>query len=109
MPTTTPNSNTLTPGVFEKFGQVDDYVTNHLVPQDASLLSTLRKNEEEGLDAIDVSPNDGKFLYLLCKMNKVKRVLEIGTLGGYSAIVSTIHFLLCGRGEEMRVACRLGY
>jgi predicted O-methyltransferase YrrM len=73
---------------WDKFDAVETYLVDALIPQDDTQISTLRKNEEVGLDAIDVSPVDGKFLYLLAKMNKVKRILEVGTLGGYSAIVS---------------------
>jgi hypothetical protein len=75
---------------WEKFCKVETYLVDALVPQDAAQISTLQKNGELGLDAIDVSPTDGKFLYLLAKMNNVKRILEVGTLGGYSAIVSIL-------------------
>tara|TARA_R110002049_G_scaffold2750_2_gene21429 strand:+ start:198539 stop:199234 length:696 start_codon:yes stop_codon:yes gene_type:complete len=43
-----------------------------------------RANAEAGLPAIDVSPLQGKFLHLLVQISGAKRVLEIGTLGGYS-------------------------
>ena len=43
-------------------------------------------DELRGLPAIDVSPAQGKLLNLLVSMNGAKRVLEIGTLGGYSTI-----------------------
>lgn len=65
---------------------VEDWVCSSLLPPDAGLESTLKANEAANLDAIDVSPNEGKMLYLLAKMNHAKRILEIGTLGGYSSI-----------------------
>ncbi|EPE25421.1 S-adenosyl-L-methionine-dependent methyltransferase [Glarea lozoyensis ATCC 20868] len=71
---------------YNKFNEVADYITDSIIPQEEYLTSTLRHNEQAGLDTIDVAPCDGKFLYLLVKMNKVKRILEVGTLGGYSAI-----------------------
>lgn len=80
--------------IFKKFEAVDNYLVDSLIPQDASLKGALERNEKEGLPSIDVSPNDGKFLYLLAKMNNVKRVLEVGTLGGYSGIVSTFFKIL---------------
>ncbi|MCV6603571.1 MAG: O-methyltransferase, partial [Cohaesibacter sp.] len=46
----------------------------------------LAANSAANLPAIDVSPNQGKFLYLLAKMSGAKRILELGTLGGYSTI-----------------------
>jgi predicted O-methyltransferase YrrM len=87
-------NSTLPAAAWQKFDKVDAWVVDSLIPQDDTQISTLRKNEESGLDTIDVSPNDGKLLYLLAKMNKVKRILEVGTLGGYSAIVSIIYVFL---------------
>ena len=46
----------------------------------------LQRNAASGLPTIDVAPNQGKLLYLLAKMRGAKRILEIGTLGGYSTI-----------------------
>lgn len=46
----------------------------------------LKANAEAGLPAIDVSPNQGKLLYLLAKLKRAKNILEIGTLGGYSSV-----------------------
>lgn len=65
---------------------VDDYVVENLLPADTVLEAALRSNRDRGLPAIDVSPAQGKLLYLLARMNKAKRILEIGTLGGYSSI-----------------------
>ncbi|KAG9232403.1 O-methyltransferase family protein [Amylocarpus encephaloides] len=66
--------------------RVDNWITDSIVPQDDAQKATLANNASTGLPTIDVSPNDGKMLYLLAKMNKAKRILEVGTLGGYSAL-----------------------
>ena len=71
---------------FDKIKAVDEYIIDALLPQDDVLDSTLKVNATSGLDAIDVSPPLGKFLYLLAKLNNSIRILEFGTLGGYSAI-----------------------
>ena len=65
---------------------VDRYFGDLLTPPDAALEAALKANRAAGLPAIDVSPLQGKFLHLLVGMTKAKRVLEIGTLGGYSTI-----------------------
>lgn len=65
---------------------VDSYIAEHLLPADTVLEAVLRSNRSRGLPAIDVSPAEGKLLYLLARMNGAKRILEIGTLGGYSTI-----------------------
>ena len=65
---------------------VDDYFGNLLAPGDAQLDAALAANRAAGLPAIDVSPLQGKFLHVLTLMTRPRRVLEIGTLGGYSTI-----------------------
>ncbi|MBP2155359.1 MULTISPECIES: O-methyltransferase [Erwinia] len=69
-----------------RWTQVDQYLVEQLVPQDAALLAALENNQAAGLPAIDVAPNQGKLLNLLAKMVGAKRILEIGTLGGYSTL-----------------------
>jgi len=64
--------------------KVDGYIEALLNPPDAALLHNLKDAESSGLPAINVSPNEGKLLYLVTKIAGAKRVLEIGTLGGYS-------------------------
>jgi predicted O-methyltransferase YrrM len=71
---------------LEKATALDAYICDHLLPTDPALEAALKNNASSNLDAIDVTPNQGKQLYLLAKMVKAKRVLEVGTLGGYSAI-----------------------
>ncbi|MES1034734.1 O-methyltransferase [Bacillus pumilus] len=69
--------------VWEK---VDEYITDKLIPKDDVLEQALTHNKQAGLPEIDVSPAQGKMLYLLAKTKNAKRILEIGTLGGYSTI-----------------------
>lgn len=71
---------------FAKFKAVDDWICSSLLPPDKGLESALQANHAADLDEIDVAPNQGKLLYLLAKMNHCKRILEVGTLGGYSSI-----------------------
>lgn len=66
--------------------QVDDYMNDLLIPSDSLLEHTLQSNAEAGLPAHDVTPNQGKLLHLLLQIQGASRVLEIGTLGGYSTI-----------------------
>jgi predicted O-methyltransferase YrrM len=65
---------------------VDRYFTETLVPSDPVLDAALRANAKAGLPSIDVAPNQGKFLQLLVQLRGARRILEIGTLGGYSSI-----------------------
>jgi predicted O-methyltransferase YrrM len=68
------------------WNDVDVYFTSKLQDSDPIMDSILKANAEAGLPAIDVSPNQGKLLYLLAKLKGVKNILEIGTLGGYSSV-----------------------
>ena len=69
-----------------RWAQVDGYAAGHLLRADAALADALAANEAAGLPAIDVSPLQGKMLHLLTRIAGARRVLEIGTLGGYSTI-----------------------
>ena len=64
--------------------RIDAYIEALFTPPDATLSQNLADAEAAGLPAINVSPNQGRLLYLLAKIAGAKRVLEIGTLGGYS-------------------------
>ena len=64
--------------------RVDQYIEHLLNPHDESLAQNLQNAQAADLPTINVSPNEGKLLYLLTKIAGAKRVLEIGTLGGYS-------------------------
>lgn len=66
--------------------QVDAYIERLCVPRDRALEAALRDAKAAGLPEINVSPNEGKLLYLLARLTGAKRILEIGLLGGYSAI-----------------------
>jgi predicted O-methyltransferase YrrM len=68
----------------ELFRQIDAYVESLFVADDPILAQGLTDAAAAGLPQIQVSPNQGKTLYLLTRMCGARRVLEIGTLGGYS-------------------------
>lgn len=65
---------------------VDNYFTELLIAQDPVLDEVLAANAAAGLPAHDVSPTQGKLLQLFVQMTGAKKILEIGTLGGYSTI-----------------------
>jgi predicted O-methyltransferase YrrM len=65
---------------------VDDYIVGHLLGADAALDAALAANAAGGLAAIDVSAAQGKMLHLFARMAGARRILEVGTLGGYSTI-----------------------
>jgi len=66
--------------------RVDEYFGARLVAGDDGLDAALAANRKAGLPPIDVTPLQGKFLDLLVRISGARRVLEIGTLGGYSTI-----------------------
>ncbi len=70
----------------DRWTAVDDYFNDHLVPADPVLDGALTRAADAGLPAINVAPNQGKFLSLLAQAVGAQRILEIGTLGGYSTI-----------------------
>ena len=65
---------------------VDHYITDQLVPADTALDAALAASAANGLPAINVAPNQGKLLHVLARSINAKRILEVGTLGGYSTI-----------------------
>lgn len=65
---------------------VDDWFCDRLIGPDDALDGALAASAKAGLRAINVAPNQGKFLHLLARIQGARRILEIGTLGGYSAI-----------------------
>ncbi len=67
-------------------GEIDGYIEELFASQDESLEAAVRESQRAGLPEIQVSPNEGKLLQLLAELVGARRVLEIGTLGGYSAI-----------------------
>jgi len=70
----------------ETWSEVDHYVTDVLGLTDDVLESTQKACDDAGLPAIAVSVPQGKFLYQLARIRGARRILEIGTLGGYSTI-----------------------
>lgn len=65
---------------------VDAFLTETLVGEDEILDAALRAQRDAGLPSIEVAPVNAKFLHLLTRIAGARRVLEIGTLGGYSTI-----------------------
>ncbi len=70
----------------ERWQAVDDYIAAKLLGDDDVLATTLANNAAQGLPPIDVSAAQGKMLFLLAQIAGAKRILEVGTLGGYSTI-----------------------
>ena len=75
------HSNQAKPGLAD----IDNYI-QALFPPDEALLHTLQESERNGLPHISVSPNEGRLLFILAKMAGARKILEIGTLGGFSTI-----------------------
>lgn len=69
-----------------RWSAVDDYIVDRLIGDAPMLAAVLEANAEAGLPAIDVSAAQGKFLQLMVRISGARRVLEVGTLGGYSTI-----------------------
>lgn len=65
---------------------VDAFLDSLLIGEDDVLTGAVASSDRAGLPPIQVSAAQGKLLYLLAKVQGARRVLEIGTLGGYSAI-----------------------
>jgi predicted O-methyltransferase YrrM len=70
----------------DQWTAVDSYITDKMVPPDAILEEAMKANAAAGLPSIDVSPAQGKLLHVLALAKGARRILEIGTLGGYSTI-----------------------
>ncbi|MEV0279022.1 O-methyltransferase [Streptomyces sp. NPDC050610] len=70
----------------ERWTEVDRYFSELLAPDDDALTAALRDSDAAGLPRIAVAPNQGKLLQLLAQLRGARRILEFGTLGGYSSI-----------------------
>ncbi|HEX3693505.1 MAG TPA: O-methyltransferase [Solirubrobacteraceae bacterium] len=70
----------------ELWTAVDEHICRHLLDKDTALEAAAAAGESAGLPPIAVTPNQGKLLELLVRIHKSERVLELGTLGGYSTI-----------------------
>ncbi|GEL25761.1 O-methyltransferase [Pseudonocardia sulfidoxydans NBRC 16205] len=68
------------------WSRVDEFYAQRLVGDDEGLSEALRANAAAGLPPIDVTPALGKLLHLLARSVGARRILEVGTLGGYSTI-----------------------
>jgi len=68
------------------FAQVDQYISNLLAPEDKVLQDTIKSLDEEGFPQISVTPNHGKLLQVMATLSNAKKILELGTLAGYSTI-----------------------
>jgi predicted O-methyltransferase YrrM len=77
---------------------VDAFLDNALVGDDPALAAALQASDEAGLPQIAVSAQQGKFLCLLASAIQARRILEVGTLGGFSTI-----WLARGAGPQGRV------
>jgi predicted O-methyltransferase YrrM len=70
----------------EIFGKVDHYISQMLAPEDEVLQETIKSLYTAEMPQISVTANQGKFLQVIALMCNAKRVLELGTLAGYSTI-----------------------
>src|SRR5882672_4340985 len=70
----------------EQWTAVDNYIADLFLEADPALDAALSSSTAAGLPAISVSPTQGKLLYLLARVRDARRILEIGTLGGFSTI-----------------------
>jgi predicted O-methyltransferase YrrM len=69
-----------------RWAAVDDYLAQLFLPPDAALRAALRSSDAAGLPPIGVTPLQGKLLMVLASACQARRILEIGTLGGYSTL-----------------------
>jgi predicted O-methyltransferase YrrM len=72
-----------TPNIFTI---LDHYIDDLFAPEDEVLKAARKEARKAGLPEIQISSGQGKFIYLLAKLVGARRILELGTLGGYSAI-----------------------
>lgn len=70
----------------ERWTAVDEYISDLLLPPNAALDAAQADSAAAGLPGISVTPNQGKLLAMLAQIHSARRILEFGTLGGYSTI-----------------------
>src|SRR6476659_4399922 len=70
----------------QQWNTVDNYINDLFIGNDSALDAALKASEDAGLPSIQVAPNQGKLLLLMARAQNARRILEIGTLGGYSTI-----------------------
>lgn len=95
---TTPES------IKEQWAAVDRYIAELLIPPDPALDAALAASDAANLPSIQVTPNQGKFLHLLARICGARRILEVGTLGGYSTIWLARALPAAGRLITLEVA-----
>src|SRR5690349_9254914 len=69
-----------------QWAAVDQYFVDLLVPPEPALEAALQATADAGMPLINVAPNQGKLLQILALAHGARRILEIGTLAGYSTI-----------------------
>ncbi len=70
----------------ELFEKVDEYISKLVTREDEALLAVEKSIREANMPPISISPNQGKFLQVLALLAGAKKILEMGTLAGYSTI-----------------------
>jgi len=70
----------------QMFEKVDGYISQLLEPEDEVLRQTIKSLDEAEMPQISITANQGKFLQVIALMCNAKKILELGTLGGYSTI-----------------------
>ncbi|RUT01859.1 O-methyltransferase [Dulcicalothrix desertica PCC 7102] len=70
----------------EQWTVVDKYITDLFIPPDPVLDATIQSTIDANMPLINVAPNQGKLLHVLALMKGARKILEIGTLAGYSTI-----------------------
>jgi predicted O-methyltransferase YrrM len=68
------------------WSSVDSFLEQALIPADEAFEQALRASAAAGLPDIQVSPSQGRLLYLLARTQRAQHILEVGTLGGYSTL-----------------------
>lgn len=89
-----------------EWAEVDAYFAGKLAPPDAVLDAALKSSATAGLPSINVAPNQGKLLQILARLCNANRILEVGTLGGYSTIWLATALPLTGKLVTLEVEKR---
>ena len=71
---------------MDKWSNNDIFIIKNLIEENTALANALENSRKSNLPESEVSSAQGKFLYLLARIKNAKRILELGTLGGYSTI-----------------------
>jgi predicted O-methyltransferase YrrM len=69
-----------------RWEEMESWIRERVVPDDDALTRAVGRSDASGLPSIQVDPAMGKFLNLVARMTGAERILEVGTLGGYSTI-----------------------